>query len=450
MNNRLIALGAMGVLIAGCTHHKIEPVEDTRVKREWFFVVSKGLPDTRMKDAERQFVKLVSTVSAPGDRIHLISAQEKKHESVASLTVPTGSPGARLRSKELRGTFPKTTHAFESSGAKHAGLLYPALPAALNCETEYPKRLILFGSPIYAEPGQEGLHMHDGVVGSDTTIGALYSPVQTDPKYPEGLEAILVADVSGWGTDARHRKAITRYVRAVVQEQSGHLILLTDDPGKSFNFDSPQFTDRIVLDGTVDPGLISVSTESRRRPGNWDMDAVQVPLVRPGVGDTGERVLGSFEDAVRHAEGNDKQILIAILWTSEDPNVDLDMRISSQGKEGELFHGNRKLPWGELQRDVQKSNPNINDNQDLRRCEYALINHDRIKDLTLWVNVYSAQKPSTIRVVRVWKGERKEREIKVKCMEGDGGANAHWRQFSSAWVRVELHSYRADAETGDL
>lgn len=406
---------------------------------EWVVGISNRLGREQIEAAGVQVEKLISKVAQPGDWVHIISLPD--NQPVGSLIVPDGSPRSRLRHKDVREVIPRMATAFETVGETNGNINIPNLASAVTSirRSEKTCRIILFGSPIYSDPGKAGWNFDDGGAPLDGSVDAEKSPFSTKFKFPDFTEITWATPGANWGTDKPHEDAVVHFVRYYLQRQNANLVRVTDTPDTALVFNPPQFTEPERQE-SEEFGMRKVSFAAVRE--KYDGNGAVVPTPEREQKDIG-RPMKSVEEVIRGAEANRDTIALAVTWSSTDPSADLDLYLSSAGNEGELYYDRPITDWGIHYRDVQASGDLNDAAESYRRWEWVEVHgHHDINRLTLWINVYRSTAPCTVRIVRVLDGVRKERTVEIKCREGDGGLNRNWRAESPAWVRVELFSFK--------
>ena len=383
----------------------------------------------------------------PGSRVHVVHGGR----TVASFWVPNGTGKTRFRSRHVQPAWAKIVRLLSRSTEGSNQIDLPGLATAIKGrhDTRLPLRVAIYGSPLYLDP-QKQAYSHQGkFVTADGAIDVEPSPFRTDQKLPAGTRVTWITPDALFGYDSVHRDAVIRFNTLFIQELGGELIRTSDKLELLFNHFSPQPTGRIVR--RTDDGNTRVQRSEDSRVENADPTAPAT--LDQKVMNIASRESADSSDAreamVAKAMASSNRIAIIITWESEDPNCDLDMWLTSNGLEGEVYHANPQLPWAELTRDVQQTRhaagePNV------EKHEGVLVKHGRLEDLTLWINVFRTRSPATVKITRIWNRERKSRTVQIKTASGDGGQYYNWRSGSAAWKRVNLLRFSAADDPGSL
>ena len=422
---------------SGCST-KSPHATETAGHAEWFLFLADGLPEPVLQSAAQQFQDLLSARAQPGDVIHLVSTPS--HRPIASLVVPEGNHNARLRDSSVKAATRKLKALFTASSNRGSGQIQlPSVAATVRSlrRTEFPSRVVLIGSPIYDDPRQQGWSMTGGMVPTDGALGAEHSPFNNETNFPNGTQISWLSATTDWGDDPAHRDAVTRFNRLYLQTRNGQLTRMTADAETAFHFGTTQFPSR-VTPSREEPGVKFVAVQSDRESGPMDERKLTVEVdpprpeppasVQPPTSQAAQ-----VEVALADAEANRDVIGLAINWESQDPSCDLDLYVTSRGETGELYFRQKETSFGRLFRDVTSSGTISGDGSNYQNWEWARINHNRWDDLTVWVNVYSSQKPATVRFIRVLNGQREERTFRFHPNPSDAGAA---RDRSSLWWKV--------------
>ncbi len=425
------------LVLVGCSQP--EPTSNTNAENtEWFVVISNGMPQTVMNETAQQLQELIGRHAVPGDVVHVISTPS--HQCLASLEVPQGQFNSRLKNQGVRGELGRLKPLFEAQPTSDPGQLQIPRLSSTVCSlrrTQFPSRVIVVGTPIYHDPRQRGWSMTGGMVPTDGALNAQHSPFNTPTRFPEGTKISWLTPQSEWGEDAAHQESVQRFNRLYLQERGAALSRMTAEPGTAFRFDVPQFSEKLVP-REEEPGMRFVSVHSARPDEPPGRATVEIPVKTPEGAVVVTQVDNEVEELLADAEADTSTIALAINWESADPNCDLDLYVASAGSREEMCFRNKKTAFGELYRDVMRSGSLPGQGADFSNWEWAKVTHNRMEDLTVWINAYRTQKPATIRVIRVWNGRRKEHTLHLNASQGNGGTQNTSRSQSSAWIKVEL------------
>ncbi len=396
---------------------------------EHFVFVADGISGERREAALEDFARLYTTLALPGEPIHLV--RTPSHEHVVSVVVPRGDANIRLRD----GMGLEKVHTFfaEETGSKSSQVDMPqiATKVAELRTTNLPPRITLVGDPCYNMPQHAGFAMTDHMVPTDGSLESPVSPFfEGVVHFPAGTQVVWVTDSAEWGSDSIHREYVSRFLRLFFQTYGAELCRLTSDAESGFRFTPSQF------EGVVDPrddgvGAWNTKRSSERRfIASGPSPAV---MIERSPDDTNAAMINEL---LMTAEAQPELIVLAINWQSPDPTSDIDMHVVDVTTGEELFFLQKTTSFGKLFRDVRCSGNTEDDADVLGKWEAAQINHDRLSDLRLWLHSYSATAPSTVRVIAVWRGERKEALVEMPPSTGDPGQDGDRR--TAGWRRISL------------
>ncbi|QDV81224.1 hypothetical protein [Planctomycetes bacterium TBK1r] len=415
-------------------------------RTETVFVFSPTENQQRTDLAKRALFTYVAQQAVPGSWVHV--AVGKQQSKLASLVVPEGSPRKRIRDRDLRTALTVIHDAFDRPDTTSQGQVnLPALAATVRKlrRTEYPCRVSIYGDPLYLNPEQQGYSHAPGKVTTDASIGYKHSPFQITPPLPKDTRVVWGTPDAAFGLDEQHRAAVRRFNALYIQSLGGSLLRTTEDTSLLFHYETPFAIDRIAAVNS-EPGIAEVSVWSEAEEESEGIGTMKLRTkeINASRSETVEAVLTA-------AENDPRTIAIAINWTSADPSCDIDMYLTSNGLPGELFFDNQETTWGTHFKDVVRSETAGEvDVEDFKNWEWLKVDHARLHDLSLYLNVYRTEAPARVTIVRVWNGERKVRVIDLNVSEGDGGLGRNNRRATDAWRRVSLYSFSERDEPGTL
>jgi hypothetical protein len=235
-------------------------------------------------------------------------------------------------------------------------------------------------------------------------------------QLPQDTELVMVVDKVDWADGVHHQDSLIRFYNLAFEKQlGGQFQRLTSDVSGGFESDIqksfPVFAD---FDATLPPQML-VATGSG-----------PIPVESFG------HVPMEVQSAIEKAQTNPEQILIAINWASRDKTTDIDIWLKSNGFEEELNFNNMNVDFGHLIRDVRT--PGNPDSDDYGNWEVAVVNHDRLSDLTLWLNAFAGTGPTQVRLITVWRGNKTERELPFAFRFGDQAMGQEHRSATPSWM----------------
>ncbi|WP_430451111.1 hypothetical protein [Rhodopirellula europaea] len=443
-------MALLAVCVAGCIEsdasNSSHPNEGNT---EWVVGVSKDQPKADIETAGFEISKLITERARGGDWIHIVSLPD--HLTVGSFIVPEGSERTRLRDPKVREVLPKLADAFRPSGETNARIDLPALTSTVGSirRSDFPCRVVLFGSPIYRDPTKQGWNFDQGGAPLDESIGDPESPFVTTFPLPENCQVVVATPGPNWGEDKPHEDAVAHFWRRYIQSlgKSCDLVRLTDAPQTAFVFDPPQFTGEEPI---KHPGFGMRRFAFNATRVKFDREGKAVPI----SGKAGDGAIGKSLDAViRDGQADPTKIIVIAKWESiprdADPKIDLDLRATVRNKAGEISYKNPVVDGlGRLYRDIQTTN--TVDGSPIETWEGLELETTNLDAITLWVNCFAATAPSKIELIRIHRGEIKKREVTLKCSFGDGGQNEHHRARSDAWVQIAMEKFKATDSPGTL
>ncbi len=444
--NRVVPFVVLVALLTGCNHRPTAtaPTDHRGGNVEWIVGVSNDQPKANIDSAGIEVAKLITATAKPGDWIHIVSLPD--HLTVGSFVVPEGSARTRLRDQGVREFMPKLVAAFQPSGETGARIDLPALASTVGSirRSDLPCRVVLFGSPIYQDPTKVGWHFNDGGAALDESIGDSDSPFGTTYQLPEGCKVVIATPGPRWGEDKPHKDAVTHFWRLYIQSLGTDcdLVRLTNAPQTAFVFDPPQFTGKEEVKHTGF-GMKRFAFAAVRT--KYDDDGTSVPI----DGRAEDGAVGKSMDAViREGQADASKTIVIAKWESipaaADPNIDLDLwaTVTGGSATGEISFKNPVIEGvGRLYRDVRRTGSTNPDGTPLETWEGLELEATNLDSIKLWINVYSAQAPSKVRLIRIHKGIKTERVVTINCNFGDGGQNQHHRARSAAWVQISMDKF---------
>lgn len=370
----------------------------------------------------------------------------RRHDHLITFDIPAAT--GRRRFRELRGVIATVHKGFDSVPLDaDAQVNLPALSATVRAQltTETSCQVAIYGSPRYLNPDQNAFE-HNGVfVTKDGSVGHKLSPFQVSPRLPADTRVVWVTPINQFGYDERHMAAIRHFNGYYLQEVGGVLLRTTEDIGLLFDFEKPRLLETYVKKDPS-PGKYAATVKT---VSNGDEEIATVEFESNSISAPGCGVEESPESVLASAEQDKGTIALAINWYSTDPSCDIDMRLSSNGLPGELSYGTPVTTWGRHFRDVTSASSEQARVEDYQNWEWIRVDHARLHDLVLYLNVFRTTAPARVTVVRVWNGERKVRVIDLNVTKGDQAAYRNNRRASEAWRRVSLYSITDTDQLGN-
>ncbi len=405
-------------------------------------IISPDADVSRTRQVKQAFFDAVEYAEAH-TRWHVIWGPDHRH--IASFDIPSATGPSRFR--QLRKVLPRLHAAFDQVDREADGQVdLPDLAAAVNKQltSETSCQVAIYGSPRYLNDDQDAFQHNLVYVTKDGSVGHELSPFQTTEKLPKDCLVVWVTPQVNYGYDANHEAAIRHFNGYYIQELGGRLLRTTDDLSLMFDFHAPPNAE-LLTKKDDSPGKFAATG---RRVVSGDETVQTIEFSQEDFAVPGDGVDNSPEMVLTAAEEDKGTIALAINWSSADPACDIDMWLASNGLAEELSFKNQEAGWGRHFRDVQTAATAPADTKDYRNWEWIQVDHARLHDLVLYLNVYRTTAPARVTIVRVWNGERKVRVIDLSIAQGDGGASRNNRRASGAWCHVALHSIRESDEPG--
>ncbi len=432
------------VMLGGCVAKKTEPASEAKV--EYFVFVASDLPSDAKSSVGSEVNKLIATANA-GEVIHVIATPI--HDPVSSFTVPAGSHQRRIRQPDIRshleriGRFLREprAEAQRSIGRYQIDPLAIARTIQSLKRTPAPARIILVGNPIYDDQKQAGWSMTNAVVPSDASLGSEFCPFSSSADFPPGTDIRWLTSSPDWGQNENHRAAVTRFYQLYFQKHHGRLSRMTNDSAAAFaSVDGGDLLATPTADPDESPfvGMVSVlqnSTQARAQRQSSQIPVAQSPTLITSASSA------EVEQMIQQAQANTDKIFLAINWVTVGQGgeqCDIDLWIGSRGSTEELNYRHLETPFGRLYRDIRAAGTIEGNADEFLSWECAEISHNRLEDLTVWLDVYWTNQPVRVRVVVVWNGQIQELFTDLNASRGDEASHHLNRTASDAWTRLNL------------
>ncbi|MEZ6128967.1 MAG: hypothetical protein R3C59_09810 [Planctomycetaceae bacterium] len=459
------------ILITGCDrggsspggHHGGGPSRTVASENhEWIIVVSKGLPDAMRNEVKSELQTLIAEVARKADMVHVVSAPD--HRPIASLEIPDGDLRTRVRHPSAKRSLQRIGEFLNAAGEEpNHQLQIPALSATVLSlrRTEFPLRIILVGDPVYHDVRQPGWSMANGFVPTDSALQSPICPFGSGvATFPEDSEITWLTPSSTWGTDNLHQSAVTRFYQLFFRLNGGYLARITADARSAFELSGTRLNDDIAMNDDGAARMRLVSLESTRPDVEPVVNTIGYEVTAQRViGSSDRRDSGEEESSVRDTEGASESpedfeedapedvrelldaaehssdtITFAINWASVDQLCDLDMWIRDSSTSEELSFKQSETSFGKLLRDVRHSG-SLSGREDLSKWEVAEISHNRLRDISLWINVYQTSQPAEGRLIVIWNSQRREVPFQFEATSGSRGGGLridrrYWQKFN--------------------
>jgi hypothetical protein len=432
-------LGCVGVFFFVVSSSNLLAQTPQAEKAEYFVLLCKQNHSDLNQAFKREVFRFLASAET-GGIAHI--AKGDQHQYLATLEFVKGDGPARFRNKTWKEALPAVHGAFDQVNREHekGQVNLPLLPQTIERlrRTNLPARIVIFGDPLYVNPRHKGFSHEGGFVTTDASIGAELTPFRLAPSLPKGSKVNWIVPSPTFGVDEEHQYAVTRFNRLYIQRLQSRLLRTTIDPKLAFSFlddNTPVVEPVEGQPGRREVSFQTVSIEKSKGLATLQMATAEISRQFQGHEDGPEAVLMG-------AERQKDRIALAINYFSEDPLCDVDLCIASDGLEGEINFLTPERSWGRLYRDLRKADTSREpfDDAQYKNWEWASIDHARLNDLSLWLNVYQTTKPVRVTVVRVWQGDRKTLVYDFDLSSGDGGANRNNRSASPCWKRIPLYA----------
>lgn len=411
----------------------------THPTEQFLFIADGTSPEVQQQ--VKSFISNFISNAPAGSVLHVVRTPDHKH--IGTIVAPYGNVRQRLRDKDLMNALAPVNAMLADSGnvpdafrkqlsLEQLGSTYWSLR-----QTDHPCRVTLIGTPIYYDPNQ--LQWAFGELPLDKVMKypsdtSLTNQDSTLPlrrlgrnPIPSDVQVIWLTDLN-WGGDKLREDAVIRFYRhAFATQIGGELVRITADPAAAFEPEIVSgFPELDPLSEEHPPGMMEFADQ--KEP---EEHATKLPGNSP---EPPPEVARLFEQVA--ADPN--QTLIAINWTSEYPETDLDLWISDGSIANELCYRNMNTPFGLLIRDVRHVG-DLNGQNLIGKWEVAVLSSVEPSSLTCWLNMYDSDgSPVHAKLVIILKGQQSVQEFDLTC-RGDNSQGAGRRETRSAWKRIDLN-----------
>jgi hypothetical protein len=405
---------------------------------EGFFFIADGVDAEQVKACRLMLVAEITT-ACPGTVLHVVRC-EPTFTTVATLVVPKGSPNARLRDQVNSVAWRKIGREIVARpGASQLNLPEaPARIAEIRSTELRDVRVVLCGTPIYHSEQHAGFSFVGGWVPSDGALKANnVCPFATEVGSFGGARVSWITSAT-WGEDHVHRSRAIRFYQRFFDLHDGRLVRVTSNPADALRLDPPQFTSVPQAEDEDTVMMKRWVVGSRRTEAETEESPAIERETIPEAVDTPARSIETSAQSARRvidtATADPHVTALAIQWESTDPGADIDLHVTDRRSGETLFWRNTSTSFGQLFRDVR----DVQASEDLQRWESCQIEHDRVWELDVWLHSFSAAAPSRVRLVGVWRGQRREAVIALPASSnGDPRAD---KTDANGWRKVSLMS----------
>ena len=424
------------MLLLGCTPqtssapspqqhlHDVDRSENT----EHFVYIAEGLPKELKEEVKLQLRKLVVEQADEGDAIHIIRTPD--HTTLGDFEIPHGKPRKRLRDAEVRAGLHAAYEMLDDDSRIpfkfFQQLNVPRIPETFwnihqGCGRS---RVILIGTPLYINDQFSQLSFTMGRYPNDASV---LNPESVSPfanllfnDLPEDCTVQWLLPKTNWGKGKTHRELVERFYRLAFQESlGGKLTRYTDDTTTAFQ-------------PTNHDGFPDIQIDPAQKLLLPQMLQVQDQDFMPD----------EVSWAIEQTSVETDRILIALNWESEKDS-DLDIWLRDQQSSEELNFMSMHTRFGELKRDVRHAATNSSslDVSEFHNWEMAIVFHDRLGDLVLWLNSYRCRSSVKAKVVLVFKGSKYVKEFDLGEFHGDEASDKDQRESSVSWRPIDLQEF---------
>ena len=396
---------------------------------EWFFLVADGLPLEVRAELKERIGHAILTSTA-GTLIHVVRTPD--HKVIASIAIPDGEGNKRLRDRDLAYSLAQVGRLLDDNGdvppAYREQLALGQLASSYWSlrTTDFPCRVFLFGTANHYSLPEKQWNFADDPLTPPTrfpSISSLTHPDSTLPFNRVGRKAIpgtteivwLVAP--NWAGNKSREEVLVRFYRHAFSLQiGGTLAKVTSDFEALFEENLTNgFSKLEELVDPLPPRMIEFPPS----------DAISSQLQVPSA--VSQQFKAALEDP--------QQSLIAINWSSNDPEADLDLWIGGSQFGDELNYKNMETPFGKLIRDV-KHPGEFEQNEILGKWEVAILKGVDPHQLDWWLNTYTSNGSKIhTKLVTIINGRQVVKEFDLDST-GDEAKGKMTRKRSPAWLNL--------------
>lgn len=405
---------------------------------EAFYFIADGGDAEQVRQFRSTLVTEVTT-ACPGTTIHVVRC-EPAFKTIAALVVPKGSRNARLRDRGNSEAWRKIGREIVArQGTSQLNLPEaPARIAELRSTELRDVRVVLYGTPVYHSEQHAGFSFVGGWVPTDGALKATkVCPFATEVGSFAGARVSWVAPAA-WGEDHIHRSRVIRFYQRFFALHDGRLVRVTSTPADALRFDPPQFAG---VPEAEDEDVVAMKRwvvgSRRTEEETQEPPAIETETTPEAVGTPAQAIETSAQAARRvlaTAARDPHVTALAIRWESSDPRADIDLHVTDRRSGETLCWVNGSTSFGRLFRDVRDAGGS----PDVDRWESCQIEHDRVWELDVWLHSYSSAAPSDVRLVGVWRGQRREAVVSLPASSNDDPRAE--KNDANGWRKVTLMS----------
>lgn len=400
---------------------------------EWFILIADGLPLEVRAELKQRIGHAILT-SAPGTLIHIVRTPD--HKVIGRIEIADCEGNKRLRDRELANSLARVGQLLNDNGevppAYQRQLSLGQLPTSYFSlrSTSFPCRILLFGTANYYSLPEKQWNFADDPLEPPTRFPSYSSLTHADSTLPfnrVGRKAIPATTEIVWlvapnwaGTKSREEELVRFYRHAFSLQLGGTLVKVTSDFDAVFEEKlTSGFSALDRLEDQLPPRMIDFPQ------GDSSSGQLQVPSA----------VSQEFKAALEDPQ----QSLIAINWSSNDPETDLDLWIGGSQFSDELYYKNMETPFGKLIRDV-KHPGEFEQNEILGKWEVAVLKGVDPHQLDWWLNTHISNGSKVqAKLVTIINGRQAVKEFELKS-KGDKAKGKMNRRNSPAWLNLHQSS----------
>ena len=441
--------------------------------RHYVIAIGAGLPANQGDELFKQSLDLLLNRAQPGDRVEFLAAPQGN--LLAAVVVPPGTARARASSREYAAKFgtlkqfltkPAT---FESRMATQLRLPQLLDEIARARRPQEDLTLIVIGSPLYLASNEReaAFDMEKGLTPSDGMIVASVNEsifgTQERKAQLQNSTIHWLTPNDDWAVGEMHRRAVTRFWTLFANEEGAML--------SSFSSDTARVFDRALQGGTgtmmnvtLDPndrGLVmrpppifrretapSVESGINVPPARTLSHATALatnspvpvisPVPKPGVASAA--IAKAVAEIPRTPPG---RLGIAAIWEAPAhaaATADVDLYVAAHPGAPEVFWKRAEATDAVYYRDIRHAGPQGSSSDWTASWEYVEVRHERLQDVSLWLNLFETKAPVK-GIVRIQCcGQTVDKPFSFTASRGNQGADSTLaqRRQSSYWQEVRL------------
>jgi hypothetical protein len=453
--------------------------------RRYVVAICTGLSSNQANAVFLRSMDFLLNHARTGDQVEFLATPQGNR--LASVVVPDGAPRARANSREYAGKFVALADFLKkpaAAGSRQAmQLRLPQLldEIARTHEGQGKLAVVVIGSPLYLASNEreaafdmeKGLTPSDGMVAASVTE-SLFGTVERKGQL-QNTTVYWLTPSDDWAVGEMHRRAVTRFWSLFIAEQGATLSTFGSDIARAFE-GAAHGESSPVLTATLDPndqGMVMRPPPIFRRETALPAESrVNIPPaatpIRPAMVPTNAPVAvaspasnprvesAAIAKAVTEIPQTPPgRIGIAALWEAPHhaaSTADVDLYVAARPGAPEVFWQRAEATDAVYFRDIRHAGPRGQSGDWTASWEYVEVNHARLEDMSVWLNMFDT-KGSVKGIVRIqWNGKTVDKPFEFNLTRGNRGLdnNLPQRRQSPYWQEIKLRELFPDQfQTGN-